>query len=313
MLWCVLCGVVCAVPQLSLVSSTVLCRVCGERIGVLVRSSAAYERGHSCSRLRLLSAFQLLGKSQSAGFYGGRRGHDRAGHARQPVDGRAGAMEEDGTLRVPGVLDQLPPQGSEPHVRITHAPDSLSLRSAQKRIELLHDVTSIRSSRRPRSTHIPPRKTVWGRFKDGFRSVIAFVFSNVGICVLVLGYLILGAFMFEHLEAENLGVSPVVERRALAVARLWNITERYNTLHKGDWEREVRRVVADYQEEVIEAVDKGFDGQDQPSTLWTFSGALLYSITVITTIGELLEQLQHLKKPYTRCGFFFFAFESLIV
>ena len=206
-------------------------------------------------------------------------------------------MEEDGTLRVPGVLEnQLPVlQGSEPHVRITHAPpDSLSLRSAQKRIELLHDVTSIRSSTRgrPRSTHIPPRKTVWERFKDGFRSVIAFVFSNVGICVLVLGYLILGAFMFEHLEAENLGASPVVERRALAVARLWNITEKYNTLHKGDWDQEVMRVVADYQEEVIEAVDRGFQGDDQPSTLWTFSGALLYSITVITTIGELLEELK---------------------
>ena len=132
---------------------------------------------------------------------------------------------------------------------------------------------------------------MWERFKDGFRSVIAFVFSNVGICVLVLGYLILGAFMFEHLEAENLGVSPVVERRALAVARLWNITEKYNTLHKGDWDREVRLVVADYQEEVIEAIEKGFQGDDQPSTLWTFSGALLYSITVITTIGELLEEL----------------------
>merc|ERR1719295_1550504 len=66
---------------------------------------------------------------------------------------------------------------------------------------------------------------------------------------------------------------------------LWNITEKNNTLHKGDWDREVRRVVSDYQEEVIEAVDKGFQGDDQPSTLWTFSGALLYSITVITTIG----------------------------
>ena len=198
-------------------------------------------------------------------------------------------MEEDGTLRVPGGVLDLP--GEQNHVRITHAPDSLSLRSAQKRIELLHDVTSIRSSRRPRSTHIPPRKTVWERFKDGFRSVIAFVFSNVGICVLVLGYLILGAFMFEHLEAENLGVSPMVERRALTVARLWNITERYNTLHKGDWDKEVKRVVADYQEVVIEGIEEGFDGTDYPSTQWTFSGALLYSITVITTIGELFREL----------------------
>lgn len=184
---------------------------------------------------------------------------------------------EDAALRVP---DTEPPT-----VRIHQAPDSLSLRSAQQRIELLHDVTSIRSHRRARSTYIPPRKTLWERFKDAFRSVIAFVFSNVGICVLVLGYLILGAFMFEHLEAEERGEEPVVARRREAVARLWNITERYNTLHRANWSEEVRAVMADYQEEVILAVERGFDGTDNPSTLWTFSGALLYSITVITTIG----------------------------
>lgn len=185
---------------------------------------------------------------------------------------------EAGGLRVPG--DQCP------EVRVTEAPDSLSLRSAQKRIELLQDVTSLRSSRRPRSTYIPPKKTLWERFKDGFRSVIAFVFSNVGICVLVLGYLILGAFMFESLESIPKGMSPVVERRREAVLRLWNITERYNTLHKANWSDEVVSVVRAYQEEVILAVEKGFDGQDNPPTMWTFSGALLYSITVITTIGE---------------------------
>ena len=31
---------------------------------------------------------------------------------------------------------------------------------------------------------------------------------------------------------------------------------------------------------------QGFDGNDIPIELWNFSGALLYSITVITTIGE---------------------------
>ena len=76
---------------------------------------------------------------------------------------------------------------------------SCSARSAERRLELLHDVVSIRSDRsrrRPRSGQPPvqPGKTVWQRFKEVFRTVIAFVFSNVGICVLVLGYLILGRF-----------------------------------------------------------------------------------------------------------------------
>ena len=34
-----------------------------------------------------------------------------------------------------------------------------------------------------------------------FRSFVAFVFSKVGICVLVVGYLLLGAFAFQAIEA----------------------------------------------------------------------------------------------------------------
>ena len=80
---------------------------------------------------------------------------------------------------------------------------SCRARSVERRLELLHDVVSIRSDRsrrRPRSgqTVAPPRKTVWQRFKEVFRTVIAFVFSNVGICVLVLGYLILGRFNWKE-------------------------------------------------------------------------------------------------------------------
>lgn len=200
--------------------------------------------------------------------------------------------------REPGVLDQHHnnlqyvggrQQGNHVGGGPNNAADNLSLRSAEKRIELLHDVVSIRSatSRRPHSVYLPPEKTVWQRFKDAFRTVIAFVFSNVGICVLVLGYLILGAFMFQHLEApEEVRESPVVARRRNTVAALWNITERYNTLHQANWTTEVVALVALYEEEVILAVkETGFDGQDIPVNLWTFSGALLYSITVITTIG----------------------------
>ena len=46
----------------------------------------------------------------------------------------------------------------------------------------------------------PPKKSWKKRFADGFRATVAFVFSKVGICVLVIGYLFVGAAMFQQLE-----------------------------------------------------------------------------------------------------------------
>jgi len=193
------------------------------------------------------------------------------------------------SLRVPGqghVQDNGHPPPPQP------PSDNLSLRSAEKRLELLHDVVSIRSSssrhRRPqRSVYVPPKKTIWQRFKDVFRTVIAFVFSNVGICVLVLVYLILGAFMFQYIEEpQHEIVPPIVNKRKETVMRLWNITERYNTLHLANWSVEVVDVIHTYQAQVIDEVtQRDYDGEDIPKSPWNFSGALLYSITVITTIG----------------------------
>jgi len=190
--------------------------------------------------------------------------------------GQLGGCMEEASLRVPG-------QGH-------HQADSLSLRSAERRLELLHDVVSLRSERsrrRPRSGQRDHAgASLWQRFKEVFRTVIAFVFSNVGICVLVLGYLILGAFIFQYIEEqENLTESFIVSKRNKTVMKLWNITERYNTLHLSNWSSDVVTIIAQYQTEVIAAAERGFDGKDIPDNVWNFSGALLYSLTVITTIG----------------------------
>ena len=48
---------------------------------------------------------------------------------------------------------------------------------------------------------------------------------------------------------------------------------------------EVSDIVREYQARIIEEASNGYDGNDIPKYKWTFSGSLLYSITVITTIG----------------------------
>lgn len=50
------------------------------------------------------------------------------------------------------------------------------------------------------------------------------------------------------------------------------------------WKAKVRDVLENYQKKVVTAVKDGYDGMEENK--WTFAGAFLYSLTVITTIGE---------------------------
>jgi len=53
------------------------------------------------------------------------------------------------------------------------------------------------------------------------------------------------------------------------------------------WKKEVRDILKKYQWEVVSAIKKdGYGGMEENK--WTFAGAFLYSLTVITTIGEFL-------------------------
>jgi hypothetical protein len=59
-----------------------------------------------------------------------------------------------------------------------------------------------------------------------------------------------------------------------------------------------------YQAQVVLAeAEEAFDGNDIPVDPWTFSGALLYSITVITTIGETEETVQMFSLNWTLLSF----------
>merc|ERR1712051_80916 len=99
----------------------------------------------------------------------------------------------------------------------------------------------------------PPKKSWKKQFADGFRATVAFVFSKVGICVLVIGYLFVGAAMFQQLEGpeEAMLRFPVAKYRSKIVKDLWKITEEYNTLHPTNWTDEVTQIMKDYQTFVV--------------------------------------------------------------
>jgi hypothetical protein len=73
--------------------------------------------------------------------------------------------------------------------------------------------------------------------------------------------------------------------------RLWEITQKFNVLEEEQWREQAADEVLKFQLEVIKAINKGYDLMDDVSKLngtsqWSFPGAFLYSLTVITTIGK---------------------------
>ncbi|XP_075218298.1 potassium two pore domain channel sandman isoform X3 [Lycorma delicatula] len=133
------------------------------------------------------------------------------------------------------------------------------------------------------------RKTWTEKCKDYIRQFIAFMFSNIGIIGLVIGYTIAGSFMFMAIEQNenNSNVEEVERARNTTVAKLWEATCcTLNVFSEESWRNAVHVELSAFQKVVINAVQNyGYEGEDFIGNRWSFSGAFLYSLSVITTIG----------------------------
>ncbi|XP_059620713.1 uncharacterized protein LOC132264500 [Phlebotomus argentipes] len=113
--------------------------------------------------------------------------------------------------------------------------------------------------------------------------------SHITLVTLVVSYCILGAFTFEHLEADNeISVKrSIVYIRGNLTEDIWRATTGIAVLHQENWTMTMEYKLLEFERELLEAMKaKGWDGnEDEKQMQWTFAGALFYSIIVITTIG----------------------------
>ena len=69
---------------------------------------------------------------------------------------------------------------------------------------------------------------------------------------------------------------------------LWSITLRTNVLFGQEWRIMTNDLLFEFQNATVENVRKGYTGHDIGVRIWTFSSALMFSLTVFTTIGKYI-------------------------
>jgi hypothetical protein len=131
------------------------------------------------------------------------------------------------------------------------------------------------------------RRRRLNRFLYFVRVFLAHLFSTTGLCLLVVAYVCMGALIFKFLESKNeVKQRHDVQRERIGCAYdLWNFTITLNVFYEDKWKQATIERLKQFEERIVRAVNKdGYGGTNVDQ--WTFSGALLYSVTVITTIGS---------------------------
>ncbi|CAG2163016.1 unnamed protein product [Oppiella nova] len=94
--------------------------------------------------------------------------------------------------------------------------------------------------------------------------------------------------MFRALEApyEVETAKQVIDLRNKTIHHLWNITYNHNVFNYSVWRQSIVDEIKSFQSDLMKAIKDGYEGQqDMGQEQWSFSGAFLFSLTVISTIG----------------------------
>lgn len=128
-----------------------------------------------------------------------------------------------------------------------------------------------------------PRQKV----RDCCRKTIAFMCTQVGVGGLIIGYAVLGAIGFKTISPGGDGkyVKDMVKELFTNCSHdLWELTADENVFNETAWRIRVDKVLLNFQSNIAEAVKQGYTKLNAPKD-WTFTEALMYSLSVFTMLG----------------------------
>uniref|UniRef100_A0A8D8X4P7 Two pore potassium channel protein sup-9 n=1 Tax=Cacopsylla melanoneura TaxID=428564 RepID=A0A8D8X4P7_9HEMI len=124
------------------------------------------------------------------------------------------------------------------------------------------------------------------KIKDCCRKLVAFMCTQVGVGGLIVGYAVVGAFVFSHIETaeERPQLALVANLTNYTITNLWFITEKENIMNKTSWKLASDKVLLEYQKNMTQYIKAGYDGRTVKQ-IWSFPAALMFSLSIFTMIG----------------------------
>lgn len=131
--------------------------------------------------------------------------------------------------------------------------------------------------------------------KKIFTILMKYCFSHIGLFLLVGGYCVGGAYLFQHIEMQLVQdslESNVNKSRQIETDRTNLADQLWMYKWSVDYNNTVDKLLADYQSNVADAIQNyGYGGSpttiDELKNPWAFPSALLFTISIVTTIGKL--------------------------
>nr|AEE62049.1 unknown [Dendroctonus ponderosae] len=124
------------------------------------------------------------------------------------------------------------------------------------------------------------------KLKDCCRKMVAFMCTQVGVGALIIGYTVIGAVGFMHIEksARNSEVTEVSMLRNKTLKMIFAAVMKNNIFDRRQFHADVDQVLKNHQLEVTKVFKHGYDERSMEE-VWSFPAALMFCLSIITMVG----------------------------